>query len=86
MVKPLRLKQAPSFDDVLKELGVPELVNPKDNEQPLYLADCQIVSQTLLKNIIKKRAEFLVARTESTKIDRGTQTFVSTAGKQYVAG
>ena len=50
------------------------------------MADCRIVSQTLLKDLIMKRAKILVTRKESAKIDRGTQTFVTYVGKQHVAG
>ena len=85
-VYPLPIEKVQSFDDVLQELGVPHLTSPKGQEQPLYMADCRIVSQTLLKDLIMKRAKILVARKESTKVDRGTQTFVTYVGKQHVAG
>ena len=85
-VYPLPIDKVQSFDDVLHELGVPHLTNPKGQEQPLYMADCRIVSQTLLKDLIIKRAKILVTKKESTKVDSGTQTFVTYVGKQHVAG
>lgn len=85
-VKPLVLDHVPSFDEVVRELGVPELLASQGQRPPLYIADCRILSQDLLKKLVNKRAEHLVSRLESTKVSRGTQTFVSQAGKQHVAG
>ena len=50
------------------------------------MADCRIVSQIMLKDLIMKRARILVTNKESTKVDRGTQTFVTYVGKQHVTG
>ena len=75
-VHPLPLDKIPSFEDILQELGVPQLVNPKGQQQPLYMVDCRVVSQTQLKDLILKRAKILVEKMEAKKINRGAQTFV----------
>lgn len=86
MVKPLPLEDLPSFDDVLKELGVPEMANPDGDGETVYFADCRILSRQILKDLVMKRAQILVARQESKMVSRGTQTFISTAGKQHTVG
>ncbi|XP_043276050.1 uncharacterized protein [Venturia canescens] len=86
MVEPLPLGKLPSFDEVVRELGIPELLIAQGHRPPLYVADCRILSQDLLKKLINKRAEHLVSRMESKRVDRGTQTFITQVGKQHVAG
>ncbi|XP_071568752.1 uncharacterized protein [Temnothorax nylanderi] len=83
---PLPLAKMPSFDKVRKELGVPELPDATGGKTPLYFADCRIISEGMLKDLIIKRAKLLVERMQSTKVDRGTQTFVTSVGKKHVAG
>ncbi|XP_071580564.1 uncharacterized protein [Temnothorax nylanderi] len=85
-VMPLPLTKMPFFDEVLRELGVPESPNTASGKTPLYFTDCRIISEGMLKDIIIKRAKLLVERMQATKVDRGTQTFVTAVGKKYVAG
>ncbi|XP_071575279.1 uncharacterized protein [Temnothorax nylanderi] len=85
-IAPLPLTKMPSFDEVLKELGVPELLGAASEKTPLYFTDCRIISEGMLKDLVIKRAKLLVERIQSTKVDRGTQTFVTSVGKKYVAG
>lgn len=85
-VKPAPLREMPKFDDVLKELGIPEYAGAAEGKTPLYFADCRILSEAMLKRIIMKRADILVERMQSTKVNKGTQTFVTNVGKQYVVG
>lgn len=87
MVKQLPFDKIPRFQEVVKELGVPQPVNHRCKEQPTSLAEYRIVSQSLLKDIIKKkRAEIFVKKMETTKFVRGTQTLVSCVAKQHIIG
>ena len=49
------------------------------------MVNCRIIIPALLKYLIIKRAKILVSKMEATKIDRGTQPFVTYVGKQHVA-
>lgn len=85
-VDPLPLGKIPNFDEVLNELGVPALVNVQGATKPLYIVDCRILTESLVKDLINKRAQTLLKKLESTKVDKGTQTYVVGVAKQYVAG
>ncbi|XP_051159159.1 uncharacterized protein LOC127286449 [Leptopilina boulardi] len=82
---PYTINDIPTFQDVMKELGVPTLVDSENQFQPLYMVDCRMLSEKLLKNLITKRAEIFLKKMEAKKVDRGTQTFVSVTGKQRTA-
>ncbi|XP_051154488.1 uncharacterized protein LOC127277428 isoform X2 [Leptopilina boulardi] len=81
-VDPLPLTEIPNFTQVLEEMGIPDLVNPPGEQQPLYMVDCRIISLQLLKKLIIKRAEHIAMVADAKKVDVGTQTYVTTAGKQ----
>lgn len=82
---PIMINDIPTFQEVMEELGMPKLIDRENKSQPLYMVDCRILSEKLLKNLITKRAEIFLKKLESGRVDRGTQTFVSTTGKQRSA-
>lgn len=50
------------------------------------MVHCRIISLNLLKDLIIKPAEILVMKTDSVMVNRGTRTYVTTLGKQFVYG
>lgn len=85
-VGPMPLGKMPPFDTVLEERGVPPLMKATGSKPPLYFADCRIITQELFKSIVTKRAEYLIKKMESNKVDQGPQTFITHIGKQHMAG
>lgn len=59
----------------LEEFGVPNLLNPEGTQQTLYFVDSRITSEELLRHLILKRAQLLVAKKDSKMVDRSTQTY-----------
>lgn len=75
----------PTFKEFLGELGLEKSVRERP-EKPLYFVECRMLSDEALKDLICKRAAMLVARKDSQTVTRGTQTYVSQAGKARVQG
>lgn len=82
---PYTVKEIPSFQEVMDELGVPRMLEQDNWAQPLYMVDCRILSEKLLNALITKRSEITLKKMEAKKVDRGTQTYVSVTGKQRSA-
>lgn len=77
--------EAPTFREFLRELGLEREVQEQP-EKPLYFVEIRMLSEDALKDLIYKRAEMLVAIKDSKTVTRGTQTYVSHAGKPRVQG
>ncbi|KAK0169319.1 hypothetical protein PV328_012207 [Microctonus aethiopoides] len=75
----------PTFKEFLGELGLEKEVQEHPG-RPLYFVECRMLSEDALKDLIRKRAEMLYERKDSQTVTRGTQTYVSVAGKLRVQG
>lgn len=69
-VQPLPLDKIAKYEEVLQDLEVSHLVNSTRQQQPLYTVVCQIISQGILKDLIRKGAKISVKKMESNKVDR----------------
>ncbi|KAK0072006.1 hypothetical protein PV325_012036, partial [Microctonus aethiopoides] len=84
MVRPATC-EIPTFRELLRELGLEKNVQEQPG-RPLYFVESRMLSEEALKDLICRRAEMLVARKDSKTVTRGTQTYVSQAGKPRVQG
>ncbi|KAK2578374.1 hypothetical protein KPH14_000837 [Odynerus spinipes] len=61
-VKPAPFIRDQTFNEILRELGVPGFTPTESQKKPVYFVDCRIISEQMLKDIITKRAEALVVK------------------------
>uniref|UniRef100_A0A6V7LXT4 Uncharacterized protein n=1 Tax=Bracon brevicornis TaxID=1563983 RepID=A0A6V7LXT4_9HYME len=76
----------PTFDEVLRELGILKGNESHQDNDRLYFTDMRVITGQQLKALVVKRAQIVVAQKCAGKVDRSSQTYVTQAGKQRQQG